>query len=101
MNPNHAPILGQEPVDVPEGSPGGTGWSELDVPPLTVVRMELSMPQDRVFEPFLLREAEELLDLRADVELGGALIQRRDKGYGGNVLDQGAQLALFLLAAAD
>src|SRR5262249_24449553 len=45
-----------------------TSVGELGVPALLVVWMQLAIPEDRIFEPFLLREAEQLFDLWADVQ---------------------------------
>ena len=46
--------------------------------PVAIVRVELPRPGHRVGEPLVLREAEQLLDLRAHVEHAPGLVAGRD-----------------------
>ena len=69
MDPDHAAVAGQEAVLGAEMPPRGAGLRELGVPADAVVGVELPVPEDRVLQPFLLREAQQRLDLGADVQL--------------------------------
>ena len=104
MDPDHAAVAGQEPVLGAEMPPRGAGPRELGVPADAIVRVELPVPEDRVLRPFLLREAQQRLDLRADVQLVVLLLERRHEGDGRQLLDEGAIAGLGpaeLLLAAD
>src|SRR5262249_32254010 len=98
LYPDHVAVLGHEPVLRPEGFAFGTGRGKLRVPAVAVVRVQLAVPQDRIFQPLLLREAKHLLDLRADIELRYAFVERGHKGTRWDVLHQGPELRLLALA---
>src|SRR5207248_5448257 len=101
LNPDDAAVLVEEPIHGAERLAGGAGGGELDVPALAVVGVQLAVPQHWVLQPLFLREAEQLLNRRADVEFGPLLIQRRDEGDGRNVFDQRLELRLLALAGTD
>jgi len=94
-------VLGHEAVDLTKRPTAGASGGELAVPAFAVLRVQLAIPEDGVFQPFLLRETEQLLDLWADVEFRGTLIEWGDKSDSRDVLDQGAKLGLVALALAD
>ena len=77
VDPDDAAVAGQEAVLGAEMPARGAGLRELGVPSDAVVRVELPIPQDRVLQPFLLGEAQQRLDLRADVELVVPALERR------------------------
>ena len=56
---------------------------ELGPPALAVFRVQLAVPEERISQPFRLREAEHLFDLRADVEFVVPLVEGRHEGHGG------------------
>ena len=57
-------------------------------PARLVLGMDLLIPADRIFEPFRLREAERRLDVRTDVGLAGALVEKGHEHDRRQLLDQ-------------
>ena len=60
--------------------------------------MKLPVPENGIFQPFLLRKPEQMLNLRADVKFRNAIVERGNEGDGGDILDQRAELRLIALA---
>ena len=71
------------------------------VPFLAVFRVQLSIPENRVFQPFFLREAQHLLDLGTDVKFGHGVVEWGDECDGWNILDQGPELEFRHFSLAD
>src|SRR5205823_10729493 len=71
-----------------ERAAGATAARELRDPERAVVGMKLAIPEEGILEPLLLAEAEQRLNVRADVDLVLALAQHRHERHGGNLLDE-------------
>src|SRR6185436_2595642 len=69
VHPLGAAVARQEAALGAERPPGAAAAPELFVPHQAVVGMQPPVPEERVRQPLLLRVAEELLDVRADVDL--------------------------------
>src|SRR5262249_62117340 len=67
VDPNGAAIASDEAVDGAKGLGRRTGAGEVLMPAFAVFGVQLPMPQDRIVEPLLLREAEQVYDLRTDI----------------------------------
>jgi hypothetical protein len=76
-----------------------TGPRELSAPALTIVRVQLPMPQERVAQPLFLSEAEHRFNVRADVDLVlvQAAIERSHECDGWNLLNERAIAGFGLL----
>jgi hypothetical protein len=53
-----------------------------------VVGMDLPIPANRIFQPFLLRKAERRFDLRTHIRFANTLIQVRHEHDRGNLIEQ-------------
>ena len=92
VKPDDSPVPRKHAIGRPQRFARKKQLCRFDAPPLLVVRMDLLVPADRIFQPLLLREAEDRLDLRAHVGFADALVQVGHEDDGGNLLDQGAVL---------
>ena len=101
VNPDDPAVLAQEAIDRLEGRAGGAGGGKVLVPAFAVIGVELPIPEDGIFQPFFLGEAEQLFDLRADVQFRDALVQGSDEGHRRDVLHQRPELGLLPLALTD
>ena len=90
MDPDHAAIPGEEAIFGAEMLAHGAGLRELGMPAIAVVGVELPVPEDRVLQPFFLGEAQQRLDLRADVQLVVSVLESGHERDGRKLLDQGA-----------
>ena len=89
VHPHDPPVAGQEPEFGAKALAGEAGAREALGPSDLVVRVQLPIPEERVVQPFLRREAEQLLDLRTDIKLAGAAVEGCHEGHGGDLLHQG------------
>src|SRR6185312_9814609 len=67
--PDDTPVAGEKPAFGSERTTSLAASRELLVPHRPIVGMELRVPEERVLEPFPLRESQQRLDMRADVNL--------------------------------
>ena len=88
VHPHNASIAGDQSILGAEVNPGGEGLREFSAPALPIFGMYAVAPEERIVEPFPLRETEQLLDLRADVELRLRPFERGEERDGGNLLHQ-------------
>lgn len=98
MHPDHPAVAGDEAVFGFEMGACGAGLGEIFLPALAIVGVKLVVPEEGIIQPFVLREAEKVFDLRADVELVSVEIQASEKGDNRDLLDQSA---IALLGAAE
>ena len=101
VHPNLAIVAGDEPVLRAEIDPETARAGELRPPPLAVVGMQLAIPEERIAQPFLLREAEHDFDLRAHVDLVVSLVERGHEGDGRNSFDERPVAGLHPLAVGN
>ena len=94
VHPHDPPVPGQEPEFGAKTLTGKTGAREALGPAHLVVRMQLPIPEEGVFQPFLSGKAEQLLDLRTDIQFAGAPVQGCHERHRGNLLHQSPVLGL-------
>src|SRR5205085_6828710 len=82
-HPHDPAVAGEEAALGPERAAGTTAAGELLDPQRAVVGMELAVPEKGILEPLLLAEAEQRLDVRADVDFVLALAQHRHECHSG------------------
>ena len=87
-HPHDPAVAGEEAALGAERAAGATAARELRDPERAVVGMKLAIPEEGILEPLLLAEAEQRLNVRADVDLVLALAQHRHERHGGDLLDQ-------------
>src|SRR5207247_1421532 len=66
-DPDDVSVAGEETALRTERTAGAAASREFFVPESAIVGMKLRVPEEGIFEPFLLRETEHRLDVRADV----------------------------------
>src|SRR5262249_3741966 len=77
-----------------KGPPAPHTARELEVPHVAVVGMQLRVPEKWIFQPLLLAEPEQLLDVRTDVDLVLALPEHGHERDRWNLLDARAKAVL-------
>ena len=104
VNPDDPAVASQEAVLGTESFAEGAGEGKFEETAIPVVGVEPGAPEYRILEPFLLGEAQQRLDLGADVQLVDAPIELGQEGDDRHLLDQRAvtrfceaQLRLHLL----
>src|SRR5262249_61132651 len=88
--PDDASVTGERAKFGAERPAGAAAAGELEMAALAIVGMKLPEPEERIAQPLLLREAEQRLDLRADVELVHVLVERRHERDGRALLGERA-----------
>src|SRR5207253_4009900 len=76
VQPDDPASLGEKTAYSPERASSRAAARELAIPQLAIVGVELSEPEHRIAHPFLLREPEQRLDLRADVDVAETSLER-------------------------
>ncbi len=90
LEPDDVAVPRDHAVDRSEGVPRQEHGGGILAPALFLVRMDLVVPADRIFQPLLLRESQRRFDLRADIRFADAAIQIRHEHDRRHLLEERA-----------
>ena len=104
MKPDHPSIPRHDAIRRSQRLPGEKHFRGFIAPAALVVGMDLLIPANRIFQPFLLRKAERGFDLRTHIGFADTLIQIRHEHDRGNLIEQdpvsGFEVRSWILATA-
>jgi hypothetical protein len=90
VKPDHPSIASENAVHRFERRSLQEHLGGFNAPPISIFRVNLVVPANRIVQPFLTRESKYLFDLRADISLTDASIQIGHKDHGGDLLHKHA-----------
>src|ERR1700722_19081639 len=90
LEPYHVTVAGNYSIAGADGLAGEKYLGSLHAPALFIVRMDLLVPADRVFQPFITRESQRHFNVRTDVGWADALIEVGDENNRRELLNQRA-----------
>src|SRR5215470_6170360 len=87
LKPDHATVSRNYSIGGAQRLTRKKHFGSLDTPALLVVRMNLLVPEHRVFEPFRLRKPESRFDLRTYVRFSDSAIEVRHENHRWKLFD--------------
>ena len=94
MEPDDAPSRANDTIGRAQRLAGEEHAGCFEAPALFVVRMNVFVPADGIFQPFFARVSKGGLDLGADICLADSAIEIGHEDHGGNLLQKRAILCL-------
>ncbi len=96
LKPDHVPVARDHAIAGADRFAGEKHFGGFHRPAVLIVGMDLLIPADGIFQPFVARESERDFNVRTDVRLPDALIQIGGKNHGGDLLHQRAVSGFYV-----